>query len=238
MEYFKTSKPAKWVIFCIALMMALTLSGCGSDNAPKPSSTSSSVSSSSSNKEASASDADAMKNISIESQIATNGDLAVFVTNNNDFEIDELGLDVALLDSSGNTVDLVSDGHDVILPGSTVVSTFFPEESYSSVDVSFTVSVDKYPGYVNHSENARVETETTDSAAIVKVTNEGDVDIDEVEIVALFYKGDEMVGASWEQDIYDLAAGASKSEKLEPGGFEREDFDRADVYLNQAHTFG
>ena len=61
----------------------------------------------------------------------------------------------------------------------------------------------------------------------------------------LLYKGQELVTVTYPQDIYDLGAGQTTTEKISVYDCETydnlkygSDYDRIEVYLNQAHTFG
>ena len=61
------------------------------------------------------------------------------------------------------------------------------------------------------------------------------MDIDEIEYIAVLYQGDEIVTVEYSQDIYEVSAGETVTEKIDTYS---EEYDSFEIYLNQAHTFG
>lgn len=176
----------------------------------------------------------------IESQIevkavpSKDGHTCVFVTNHSDSVIDDLEVQVNYLDKDGNIIDLDEDGHDMILPGYTVVSRMDAPDEYDTMETSFDVELGCNPSYENHSNVCEVKANNGDGCIIVQITNNSEVDIDEAEYIVVYYKGDEIASVSHFEDVYDLKSGDTAVEK---DSYYKVDFDRAEVYLNQAHTF-
>ena len=177
---------------------------------------------------------EAEKNITVKA-IPTEGDqLCVFITNNNNFVVDELEIEAVFYDKSGNPIDTDSDGHDMILPGATVVSGLDKPDNYDKFETNITVELGAHPSYKNHSDKIELTQNMSDDSVIVQVKNNDTVPIEEVELKAVFYKGNNIVEVSFDEDIRDLRAGKTETEKIRC----YEKFDKVEVYLNQAHTFG
>ena len=56
-----------------------------------------------------------------------------------------------------------------------------------------------------------------------------------MEYIVVFYKGDDISDISYANDVYDVKPGEEVTEKVSTRGVE---YDKYEVYLNQAHTFG
>ncbi|MCR5503256.1 MAG: hypothetical protein K6F53_09620 [Lachnospiraceae bacterium] len=185
------------------------------------------------------------KQLDIRAKMTKDHQAVVFITNNSQTIIDELEVQINYLDASGNTIDMDSDGHDMILPGSTVVSQMdVPSSGFDDSEIEYRFSIGDHPGYKNHAEDVTVEANPGNDCVIVKITNNGDVTIDEIEYDVVLFKGDDPVTITFPNDIYDLAPGSSKTEKESTFNMETfddyvygKDYDRIEVYLNQAHTF-
>lgn len=177
----------------------------------------------------------------IESQVSIqaipdeDGHVAVFMTNNSTSIIDELDAQILYKDATGTTIDMDEDFHDMVLPGSTVVSQMGAPDSYDNFETSFTVETGIYPTYENHAADVQINANQGEDCVIIEITNTGSVDIEEIEYIVLLYRGDTLVSVGYSQDIYDVKAGQTVTEKENTYGKE---YDRFEVYLNQAHTFG
>ena len=168
---------------------------------------------------------------------AKNGEYVAFITNNNCFVIPELEIEITFY-LKGNLVDTAQDSHDVILPNYTVVSSFGTYEDYD--DVKYNISVEWGNDYINHSENVGIEYNLNSSKdVLVSISNNGSVDIREIEIIAVFYdQNNELLGVSSSCNIYDVGAEKTENKKLTLIGYElKPEIDHAEVYMNQAHTF-
>ena len=184
---------------------------------------------------------DAEKKIEVKAIPTEGGDLCVFLTNHNDYVIDELDVEVVFFDASGNMIATDSDGHDMLLPNATVVSRLVLPDKYDKFETNVTVELDVNPYYSNHSENIEITQNITDTGAIARVKNNDSTTIDEIEIIAVFYNGDQIVSVSYPIDIYNLRPGKTDTVDFScysSKTFEGLKFDKAEIYLNQAHTFG
>lgn len=184
--------------------------------------------------------------IDIESVRTLDDQVAVFITNNSQTVIDEMSVDIEYLDENGNTIDMDSDSHDMVLPGYTVVSKMnTPSVGFADATTNCKYSIGDHPKYENHSEDVNVEYNPGDGCVIVKITNNGSVSIDEVEFDVVLFKGDEIVTITYPEDISDVAPGATETIKVDTYNSKTydsleygSDYDDIGVYLNQAHTFG
>lgn len=189
-------------------------------------------------------DEETAENIQVEIYPVQENRLGVFITNNNDYRIDELTIQLNFKDADGNTIDLSSDGHDVILPGYTVVSCLETPENYVGYEVEADIDKDRYPRYENHSEKVQLSQNAGEDCVILEITNNADVTIEEIEYVAVYYSNSEPVYVDpYAQDVYDVEPGRTVTEKISnPINWDNEDtpyaFDKCVIYLNQAHTFG
>lgn len=163
------------------------------------------------------------------------GLMCVFITNNSDVVIDELSVQINYKDEGETTVDMDKDGHDMVLPGSTVVSRMDAPDSYADYEIETSIELGAHPKYENHASDVVVNSNQGDKCVIVEITNNSDVLIDEIEYIAVLYKGDEIVTVKYPEDVMDVEAGQTITEKVETYS---EEYDRFEIYLNQAHTFG
>ena len=92
-----------------------------------------------------------------------------------------------------------------------------------------------HPKYENHANDVIVNSNQGDQGIIVEIVNNSDVSLDEVEFIAVLYKGEQITTVKYPQDIYDVPAGQTITEKI---NLYTDDYDRFEIYLNQAHTFG
>lgn len=165
----------------------------------------------------------------------TDGLVCVFITNNSETTIDELDIQLNYKDDAGATIDMNKDGHDMILPGSTVVSRMDAPESYTDFEILTTIELGVHPTYENHANDVVVNSNQGEQGIIVEITNNSSVSLDEVEYIAVLYNEEQISTIKYPQDIYDVPAGQTITEKID---IYTDDYDRFEIYLNQAHTFG
>lgn len=163
------------------------------------------------------------------------GKLCVFITNNSKTVIDELEVRADYKDASGSVIDTESDGHDMILPGYTVISNLDAPDQYEDVSVSKDIELGVNPSYENHSEDIKISSNKGDDCIIVQLQNNSSVSIEEIEYIIVFYKGDDVSDTSYANDVYDIGPDEEIAEKVSTFGIE---YDNYEIYLNQAHTFG
>lgn len=172
--------------------------------------------------------------INIKDEKTANGDIVVFLTNNNSFVIPDLDIQVVFY-KDGNIVETDEDGHDVLVPQNTVVSKMDAPSEYDDYDISLAVDWDTGKNYRNWIYNLEFQSNTGEDNIIIQFENIGDVNIEELEYIVVFYKGDEIVDTSYPEDVIDFAAGKKIIENV---GTYDIDFDGYEIYINQAHTFG
>lgn len=186
------------------------------------------------------------KQLEITAKPTQDGQVAVFITNNSQTIIDELEVKINYLDSNNMVIDQDTDGHDMVLPGYTVVSKMdVPSVEFADAQIEYNIELNAHRNYVNHSEDVVISSNPGDGCVMVQITNNSDVNIDEIEIDVVLFKGEDVVTITYPQDIYDLGAGQSTTEKVDVYSVKTfsnlvygTDYDRIEVYLNQAHTFG
>ncbi len=188
------------------------------------------------NKIENATDIESIKsNVDIKAVQTQDGLICAFITNNNEVVVDELNIQINYKDESGATIDLDEDGHDMILPGNTVVSRMEAPDAYSSFEIDTTLEMGVNSKYENHADKVAIASNQGEDGIIVEITNNSEVSLDEVEVIAVLYQGEEIVTVSYPSDIYDIPSGKTVTEKIRAYG---DVYDRFEVYLNQAHTFG
>ena len=169
--------------------------------------------------------------------IPANGEdnvVCVFLTNNSDATIDELSVQINYKDKNGNIIDLDEDGHDMVLPGSTVVSRMDAPDSYADFEVETDSEFDVNPTYINHAADVDIRSNQGDECIIVEIQNNSDVTIEELEYVVVLYNDGQLVTVDYPEDIYDITSGDKVIEKVDTYDYK---YDSFEVYLNQAHTF-
>ena len=184
--------------------------------------------------------------LEVRAQATMDRQVVIFATNNSQTVIDELELQINYLDESGSIIDMDSDGHDMVLPGHTVVSKMnVPMSNFADSRIEYKVSLGDHPNYENHSDEVSVESNPGEGCVIVKITNNSDVVIDEIEYDVVLYKGDDIVTITYPKDITNVAPRSTETEKVEVYNKSTyddltygKDYDRIEVFLNQAHTFG
>ncbi|CCY00514.1 MULTISPECIES: hypothetical protein [unclassified Clostridium] len=180
-------------------------------------------------------DPDAIKaQLEITPQKTLDGEVCLFITNNSNTTIDELSVQINYKNGSGNTIDTADDGHDMVLPGSTVVSKLSAPPEYDDFEINSDIKLNCYPSYQNHADKVSVSSNQGEDGIIIEITNNDSVSIDEIEYIVVYYKGNDIAHVDYPQDIANVEAGKTVTEKASPYDV---DYDSYEVYLNQAHTF-
>lgn len=173
-----------------------------------------------------------LEKVKIVTEKTKKGDIVVFITNNNEYVIPELDLQIVYY-RDGKIIDTDNDGHDVLVPENTVVSKLSAPESYDSFEVNTTIEWgnDNYRNWIN---NLEVNSKLGDDNVIVQFKNNGDTEISELEYILVFYSGNEIVDTSYAEDVHDISAGKEIVEEVSLYNIK---FDRYEIFINQAHTF-
>lgn len=182
------------------------------------------------------------ENIKYSGSLAQDGKFLVLFRNDNSMKVPDLNATIIFYDADGNMVGTDSDGHDAVLPGASVASIFDMPDDTRKYEVLVTVD-DKYGDYENLSEYVSLEADMTSKEIIVKATNTSSKAIDELEMVAVFFKDTYVIAADTEE-TYRIAPGQtvvlefSVPYSWTENGYERLTFDDYSLYINQAHNFG
>lgn len=228
----------------VAAILAVSLAGCGNNGTDssindvpvKNDTGAGAVSSGSATNTAVADEDEVLKQVEVKAVPAQGEDgiVCVFVTNNSNTTIDELEVQINYKDESGATIDMDSDGHDMILPGSTVVSRMDAPDTYADCETEAKIELGAHPNYVNHAADVEVNANQGEDCVIVEIQNNSDVTIEEIEYVVVFYKNGQLATVEFPEDVCDVSPGDKVTEKAIAYGTE---YDSFEVYLNQAHTF-
>ena len=159
--------------------------------------------------------------------------LMVVMTNNNSFVIPDLDVQ-AIFYKEGQMIGSDKDGHDVVLPGHSVASRLDIPEGSDEYDVSISVDWHYATGYRNWTDQVSVESNKGERCVMISFTNNGDVDIRELEYVVALYKNGKFVDITYPRDVYDFYSGSTIVEKADTYST---DFDDYKIFINQAHTF-
>lgn len=174
-----------------------------------------------------------MKNIEITSDKTEDGKIVVFVTNRNEYAIPDLEIQV-LFKKGEEIVDTGEDGHDVLVPENTVVSKIDAPMDYENYEINATIEWGYEAIYRNWIYNLNVSSNIGEDGVVIQFENIGDIDIEELEYIVVYYKDEKIQECSYAEDVYDLKAGDKIIEKSDVYGTK---FDKYEVYINQAHTF-
>lgn len=161
--------------------------------------------------------------------------MCVFITNESETIIDELQVQINYKDENGTTIDVQDDWHDMVLPGSTVVSRIDTPQSFADFEIVSQIELETHPSYENHVNQVEITSNKGEKGIIVEITNNAEVMIDEIELIAVLYNGEEITEVTYPDDIMDVQPGQKVTEKIDTFGAK---YDRFEIYVNQAHTFG
>ena len=159
------------------------------------------------------------------------------IQNNSKKQIGELEIQFLFYDADNNILGTSEDGHDAILPGSTVtsfVSDMDVPQGYDHVDYKLNVDVDANSGYKNHTAKVDIKTNVGEDCVILQIKNNADVTIEEFEYAVVFYKDGKIVDMGNGIDVFDIESGDMVVEEYSSWGV---DYDTYKVFINQAHTF-
>lgn len=178
--------------------------------------------------------------------LTESGKMVIIFQNDGSTPIPDFDAEITFLDADGKMMAVKSDGHDAVLPGAQVVSIIdLPRDSnfsivaYDSYEISIKVN-SQAKLYENLKESLKIEDNKGVNGAIAKVTNNSAKTIDELEMVAVYYKGDKVVGAS-EVEERDIASGESVTLEFSvpyDKNYRSISFDSYKIFVNQAHNFG
>ncbi len=172
---------------------------------------------------------------------------AVFITNNSRTVINWLEVQMEYLDENGQVIDLSQDIKETILPGHMVVSRLeIPLVKFADARIRYIVHLDgMYSWDVSHIDEVGIACNVGNGCVIVQTKNNSAGAIDYIEYIVALYKGGKLVSLCWPECIYSLASGQSTTQKVYTYNdltldnyIYGTDYDRAEVYLNQAYSYG
>lgn len=174
---------------------------------------------------------DILNNISTNAVRTQDGYVCVFLTNNNDFVIGEIELQLIYKDANGIIVDTESARKSNISPAATVVYSLSAPDNYSSFEVIKSFNMDYSSYYKNYYEFCSIEGSQGEKCIIIQCTNNSDETINSIEYAVVFYKGNNVVESSRET-LYDVLPHKTEIDKVNTYNT---DYDHFEIYLNYAY---
>ena len=128
----------------------------------------------------------------------------------------------------------------VVAPGAKFAMGF-ESGSAKFTDYEMTISVDMRDyGETNYVDQISAEHNDADGKVVAKLTNTAPETVNRLQAIAVFYNGDQVVGASYPSSEFDIAPGSSVTmERIAPYDgekFEPLDYDRYEIFVNMAYT--
>lgn len=170
--------------------------------------------------------------------ITENGDMLVIFKNNDNRLIPEFEAEVTFFDEGKKMISVDTDGHDAVLPGAEVVSIMEAPEKYDSYEISVKID-DKSRVYDNLTDSLAIEDNATENGVVARFTNNSDKELEELEVVAVYYKDGKIIDAD-EEEKTSIASGDFVTIQFFPpivDGRGAVPYDEYKIYINQAHNF-
>ena len=170
--------------------------------------------------------------------ITENGDMIVVFKNNGNDSISEFEAEITFFDENKKMISVDIDGHDAVLPGAEVVSIMDAPEKYDSYEISVKID-DKSRLYDNLTESLAVEDNATENGVVARFTNNSDKELEELEVVTVYYKDGKIIDADEEEKTH-IASGDFVTIQFFPpivDGRGAVPYDEYKIYINQAHNF-
>lgn len=184
--------------------------------------------------------------------VAEFDDRVLVVLKNNGTE-PVIGLKVlaTFCDAGNNVIGSKENFVEITTPGAVSVAeidyfdmNFSGRSDYDHVDIQLSKENYSFTRNFLPADNFSVETNQTDGKDLaVKVTNQGDVDADMIQITAVFYKSGAIVGYNTNSMI-NVQTGMYDSKMLygayayqEDGSTEKADYDSYEVYLSSIYNY-
>lgn len=184
--------------------------------------------------------------------VAEFDDRVLVVLKNNGTE-PVIGLKVlaTFCDAGNNVIGSKENFVEITTPGAVSVAeidyfdmNFSGRSDYDHVDIQLSKENYSFTRNFLSADNFSVETNQTDGKDLaVKVTNQGDVDADMIQITAVFYKSGAIVGYNTNSMI-NVQTGMYDSKMLygayayqEDGSTEKADYDSYEVYLSSIYNY-
>ncbi len=183
-------------------------------------------------------------NISYDVHMTADGNMLVFFTNNNAEVVPDFEVEVTFYDTNKKMLGVDTDGHDAVLPNAKVVSTFDvpQDQNYSPVEkFDYEISIRLVDGraYDNLTNDLEIESNIGSNGVVARFTNNSNQEIEELEVVAVYYKDGKAVGSD-EEEKHHIASGDYVTiEFSQPydTSFDSVEYDDYEIIVNQAHNF-
>ena len=117
------------------------------------------------------------------------------VINNSDFIID-IDANILYYDADNNLISAESASEELIEPGYSALLYTMPDEKWSSTDISIEAT-EPWDYYLPVQSDISVDVTPAKSKLVVQAKNTSDKAVEFVQIHALFFKGDKVVGHDW-----------------------------------------
>lgn len=172
---------------------------------------------------------------------------AVFITNKSRTVIDWLEVQMEYLDENGQVIDLSQDIQELVLPEHMVVSSLeIPKVEFADARIQYMAHLDGMCSLeVNHLDEVEIACNAGNNCVIVQAKNNSAETIDYMKYIVALYKGDKLVSLCHPGYISSLASGQSATQKIYAYSeltydnyIYGTDYDRIEVYLNQAYSYG
>lgn len=186
------------------------------------------------------------KSVSHTEFVTKDNEMVIIFQNNTGKSIPDFEAKITFYDANGKMLTVEDDGHDAVLPNAQVVSMVdLPTDSkgalvkYAKYDVNITID-SKMQLYENLTNSIRIEDNKGAKGVVARVTNNSAKMIDELELVAVYYKDGVVVGAE-EESENDIGAGKVATLEFSApmdASYNTVAYDSYKIFVNQAHNFG
>ena len=159
-----------------------------------------------------------------------------YVVKNNGAEACDISTNTVAYDADGNIVSAANGYINAVSPGCTVVfyEAFETDEEIAKYEPVFSVKSSRNTDIMGDLEIKRNDTK---NGMVMQVTNNGEVEAEYVELIALYFKDGELISYSssyFTDDDGELKPGATISEQMNT----YESYDSAEVYLSGGVHYG
>jgi len=175
--------------------------------------------------------------ITIDSESSTNGELIVFLQNNNNTTID-LTVEAEFYDKEGNIIgteeDLVTLGKS-----SKAALGFDQPDSFDTHKINLRAS-DSSDYIKSYHDDLTISDNNTGKEVIIKLKNTSKNTIESINVAVVFYKNDKIVGFDNNYE-FDLKSNKEASMSIHvpysKDSFEIIDFDDYEIFINDAYSY-
>lgn len=177
--------------------------------------------------------------------VAKNGDLVIFLTNENDFTVNFLEEKVTFYDENKNIVGVGEDYFYAIEPGKTVVSAIeclssnYEPAGFADYEIKLNVQMD-IPSR-SLVDDIAVEHNASDNQVFAKYTNNSNDTIMELSTMVVYYEGENVIGVGRASSVYEFSPNATETVEYYPvtdSNYDAIPYDRYEIFINGAYVNG